>query len=108
MSPNALPPPASFCRIFVGGVPRGTNEPELRAAFAFAGTEVGCIEFVVDGTTGVQRGFAFIELLGRICSATDTLALARLRAATLGGRAFDIQGIPDQRPRAGGAEPVGR
>ena len=108
MSPLALPPPASFDHIFVGGVPRGTTEPELRAAFALAGTPVGCIEFVVDGTTGVQRGFAFVELLRRIYSATDGVALSRLRAATLSGRPFDIQGIPERRLRATADERVTR
>jgi hypothetical protein len=106
MSPYALHPPASFRRIFVGGVPRGTTEPQLREAFASAGTAVGCIEFVVNGTTGVQRGFAFVDLLHPICVAIDGAALARLHAAMIAGRGFDIQGIPEQRLRS--KEPVGR
>jgi hypothetical protein len=85
----------SFSRIFVGGVPRGTTEEQLRQAFASVGTEVGAIEFVVDRSTGAQRGFAFIDLGKRIFSATDTMALVRLRAAAIDGRAFDIQGIPE-------------
>ena len=99
MLPFALSSPLSFSRIFVGGVPRGTTEPELRGAFASAGTEVGAIEFVVDRSTGVQRGFAFIDLGRRIVSATDELALGRLRSASIDGRLLDVQGIPECQAR---------
>lgn len=95
MSPFAPQSPASFSRIFVGGVPRGTTEDELRGAFALTGTLVGNIEFVVDRSTGVQRGFAFIDLGRRIVSATDELAFGRLKLAAIDGRALDVQGIPD-------------
>ena len=91
--------PASFDRIFVGGIPRGTTQPELRAAFALAGVVVGAIEFVVDRTTGVQRGFAFVDLLARIDTRTDAPELARLRSAMLDGRALDIQGVDARRVR---------
>jgi hypothetical protein len=93
----------SFDRIFVGGVPRGTTEPELRAAFAFAGIDVGDIDLVLDRVTGVQRGFAFAGLLVRVDTRTDALALRQLRAATLGGRALDVQGLPPPRLRCGSA-----
>ena len=89
--------PVSFDRVFVGGVPRGTTEPELRAAFALAGTDVGDIDFVLDRVTGLQRGFAFVGLLVRVDTRTDAIALRQLRAATLGGRALDVQGLPPQR-----------
>ena len=95
MPPSAFAGAASFSRIFVGGVPRGTTEEQLREAFASVGTEVGSIEFVVDRSTGAQRGFAFIDLRKRIFSATDAMALGRLRSAAINGRAFNIQGIPE-------------
>lgn len=85
--------PASFDHIFVGGIPRGTTEPELRAAFALIGVVVGAIEFVVDRTTGVQRGFAFVRLLARIDTRTDASELVQLRSAMLDGRALDVQGV---------------
>lgn len=94
-----MPEPASFDLVFVGGIPRGTTEPELRAAFALAGAVVGAIEFVVDRTTGVQRGFAFVRLLARIDSRTDAAPLAQLRSAMLDGRALDVQGIEARRVR---------
>lgn len=85
--------PESFDRIFVGGIPRGTTEPQLRAAFALAGVVVGAIEFVVDRTTGVQRGFAFVRLLARIDTRTDARELVQLRSTMLDGRALDVQGV---------------
>jgi hypothetical protein len=93
--------PVSFDRIFVGGVPRGTTELELRAAFALAGADVGDIDLVLDRVTGLQRGFAFVGLLVRVDARTDAIALRQLHAATLGGRAFDVQGLPPLRPRWG-------
>jgi len=89
--------PASFDHIFVGGLPRGTTEAELRAAFAYAGTEVGVIELVIDRVTGTQRGFAFVSLLARLEIAADELLLDRLRSATLDGRVLDVQGVPERR-----------
>lgn len=95
--------PASFDRIFVGGVPRGTTEPELRAAFLLAGTDVGDIDLVVDRVTGLPRGFAFVGLLVRVDTRTDALALRQLRSAILDGRMLDVQGLPPPRPRWGSA-----
>lgn len=89
--------PESFDAIFVGGVPRGTTEPELRAAFAIAGTDVGDIDLVLDRVTGLQRGFAFVGLLVRVDRLTDGLFLRQLRSAALGGRVLDVQGVPAPR-----------
>jgi RNA recognition motif len=99
MNPFEQYGPASFDRIFVGGVPRGTTEPELRRAFAVAGADVGTIEFVIDRVTGIQRGFAFVGLLGRMHTSADALAIERLRSTTLDGCTLDIQGVPDRRVR---------
>lgn len=94
-----MPGPASFDHVFVGGIPRGTTEPELREAFALVGVVVGAIEFVADRTTGVQRGFAFVRLLAPIDSSKDARALAQLRSAMLDGRALDVQGVEARRLR---------
>ncbi len=95
--------PVSFDRVFVGGVPRGTTEPELRTAFALAGSDVGDIDLVLDRVTGLPRGFAFVGLLVRVDTRTDAIPLRQLRAATLGGRALDVRGLPPLRPRWGSA-----
>ena len=99
MSSSCRPAPTSFNRIFVGGVPRGTTELQLREALALAGVEVGVIEFVVDRVTGLQRGFAFIVLRTRLDTLADPLLLERLRRTTLDGRVLDVQGIADRRSR---------
>ena len=88
---------AAFDRIFVGGVPRGTTEPQLRAAFAVAGIDVGLVEFVVDRVTGLQRGFAFVDLCLPISTSTDTPAFGQVCSATLAGHALDIQAVPARR-----------
>jgi hypothetical protein len=88
---------ASFDHVFVGGIPRGTTEPELRAAFALAGVVVGAIEFVLDRVTGVQRGFAFVALSAQIDNRTDAPELVQLRSAMLDGRSLDVQGVPGRR-----------
>ena len=88
--------PGSFDRIFVGGVPRGTTEPQLRHAFAVAGADVGTIAFVVDRVTGIQRGFAFVDLLETMHTSADALAIDRLRSTTVDGCVLDIRGVPDR------------
>jgi hypothetical protein len=86
-----------FENVFVGRVPRGTTEEQLRAAFALVGAEVGAIELVLDRVTGLPRGFAFISLRGRIAAHTDALELGLLRLATLDGHPLDVQRVPSQR-----------
>jgi len=90
---------AIFERIFVGGVRRGTTELQLRAAFAFVGMEVGCIEFVVDRVTGTQRGFAFVDLEMPL-DRTDT-GFGQLRSAMLDGQPLDIQAVPARQATRG-------
>jgi hypothetical protein len=80
----------SFDHVFVGCLPRGTTELELRAALALVGVDVGTIDLVMDRVTGLPRGFAFVSLRGRI----DTLALGRLRCAMLEGRPLEVLGVP--------------
>lgn len=92
-----LPGSACFENVFVGRVPRGTTEPQLRAAFALVGAEVGAIELVIDRVTGLPRGFAFVSLRGRIDASTNALELGLLRLATLEGHPLDVQKVPRQR-----------
>jgi len=65
---------------------------QLRAPFAFIGMDVGNIEFVIDRVTGVQRGFAFVDLRAPI-GRTDA-AFGQLRLVKLDGHPLDIQGVP--------------
>lgn len=102
MPSGPSPGSMSFENVFVGRVPRGTTEHQLRAAFALVGAEVGAIELVLDRVTGLPRGFAFVSLRGRIDARTDALELRLLRLATLDGHSLDVQKVPGQRstPRA--------
>jgi hypothetical protein len=94
---SALPDPSCFEHVFVGRVPRGTSEGQLRAAFALVGAEVGVIELVMDRVTGLPRGFAFVSLRRLADAPADALELGRLRRATLDGHLLDIQKVPGRR-----------
>jgi hypothetical protein len=89
--------PGCFEHVFVGRVPRGTSERQLRAAFALVGAEVGVIELVLDRVTGLPRGFAFVSLRRRFDAPADALELGRLRLASLDGHLLDVQKVPGQR-----------
>jgi hypothetical protein len=76
------------------GAPRGTTEPELRHAIAVAGADVGTIAFILDRVTGVQRGFAFVDLLVRMHTSTDSVAIGRLRSARATVKPWSSEGSP--------------
>ena len=92
-----------FDRVFVGGLPHGTTEDSLRAAFSDQGSEVGAITLVRNRVTGLPRGFAFVALLVRFDASVDPHALDGLAHTTIDGRGLDIRGVPD-RPPAPAAE----
>lgn len=89
LAPAELP---AFHRIFVGGLLRGTTDLQLRAAFAFVGMDVGNIEFVIDRVSGIQRGFAFVDLQAPLDRADA--AFGQLRSAKLDGHPLNIQVVP--------------
>jgi hypothetical protein len=84
-----------FDRIFVGRLPAGTTEEELRAAFAISGSSVGWIKVVRNRATGLPRGFAFVSLLAPFDAALDPRALDRLASTTMDGHSLDIRGVPE-------------
>jgi hypothetical protein len=81
-------------RIFVGHLPAETTPEQIRAAFTLAGVHVGAIEIVLSRATGGQRGFAFVDLDGRLDERVDAPVFARLRCAELGGHPLQIRGVP--------------
>ena len=91
-----LPEYACFKHVFVGGVPQGTTEAQLRAAFALVGVDVdaNAVELVLNRVTGLPRGFAFVTLRGRIGIQAETDALGRLRTATVEGHPLNVQRVP--------------
>jgi hypothetical protein len=92
MSP-AVPVAASFDRVYVGRLPPGTTELGLREAFGAVGVQVRDIDMVLNRTTGVSRGFAFVRLRERIDPDVDAVSLAQLRRASLDGCPFDIRAV---------------
>lgn len=93
----AVPVAASFDRVYVGGLPRGTTEPVLREAFSAVGVRVRDIDVVMDRAKGASRGFAFVLLCERVDPEIDPLPLARLRRASLDGCRFDVRAVRERR-----------
>ncbi len=85
-------------RALVSGVPSGTTEDELRAAFAREGIRAGCIEFVVDRATGARRHFAFVEVETR---PRGNLTAEGLAAITVNGEVLSIQWVGPPPARRG-------
>jgi RNA recognition motif len=105
--PSRLRKPTRF---YVGGLPHGVSEGSLRGAFEHVGIRAGFIEIVLNASTGVSRGFAFVDFPGATENAGVSSFLAQLGAAQLGGRGLTIREVPelDDRfeSRAGMAHPA--
>ena len=84
-------------KLYVGNLPYDTNDQDLGALFATAGT-VDSVNVMRDMATGRARGFAFVEM------ATDEeaqKAIQTLNNYELGGRNLTVN---EARPKtAGGA-----
>ena len=72
--------------LYVGNLPFGTTETDLRDAFSVYG-QVDTVNIVTDRDTGRARGFAFIEM-GDSDGAEK--AIAALNGSDLGGRAIQV------------------
>ncbi len=89
------PPDTSFDRVFVGRLPRGMTEVALRDAFGAAGIGVRNVEVVLDRSTGLSRGFAFVWLHERVHPDVDARPLAQMRGASPDESCpFDVRGVP--------------
>jgi|SRR5882672_548657 cold-inducible RNA-binding protein len=85
-------------KLYVGNLPYDTNEDDLTALFAQAGT-VSTVNVMRDRETGRARGFAFVEM------ATDQEAQAainQLHEHNFGGRTLTVNEARPQQPRSGG------
>jgi len=78
--------------IYVGNLPYGMSEDELREAFGAFG-EVSSAKILMDRETGRSRGFGFVEMPN---SSEAEQAIAQLNGKDLGGRALRIN---EARPR---------
>jgi RNA recognition motif-containing protein len=86
--------------LYVGNLPHGTTETELRTLFEAHGA-VDKITLVTDRDTGRSRGFGFVEMIN--ASEADK-AIATLNGSDLGGRTLTINAArpKSERPRGGG------
>jgi RNA recognition motif-containing protein len=76
--------------LYVGNLPFGTTEDDLRAEFSKHGTVVGA-QIIKDRETGRSRGFAFVEM-----SDGADAAIAALNGAMFQGRTLTVN---EARPR---------
>ena len=87
-------------RFFVGGLPADVTQSSVRDAFEHLGVHVGFVEIVLNVSTGLSRGFAFVDFPGGVEDASGAAFLEKLRTVELGGRRLTIAEIPEIRLRA--------
>ncbi len=92
-------------RLFVGNMPYGATEADLRAHFAAVGNP-SHIVIPVDRDTGRPRGFAFVEFLERDLAEQ---AVNRFNQQPFMGRSLSVsEARPrEERPAGGGFRPSG-
>lgn len=76
----------SMTRLFVGNLAFEVTQVDLRAAFAAYGT-VSTADVVVDRSTGVSKGFGFIEMPGQVQAVA---AIQGLDGTDLKGRTITV------------------
>jgi RNA recognition motif-containing protein len=79
--------------IYVGNLPYGATEDELRTAFAAYG-EVNTVNLITDKFTGQSKGFAFVEMAD---NASADAAIKGLNETSMGGRNMKVN---EAKPRA--------
>jgi cold-inducible RNA-binding protein len=92
-------------RLFVGNMPYGATEADLRAHFSGAG-EPSQIVIPVDRETGRPRGFAFVEFQDR---AVAEAAVSKFNQQPFMGRSLSVsEARPrEERPAGGFSRPPG-
>jgi len=81
--------------IYVGNLPHGTTEEELREAFQAFG-EVASVAIIRDKFSGEPRGFGFVEMPSKT---EAQAAIAGLNGKEFKGRALTVN---EARPRSEG------
>jgi RNA recognition motif-containing protein len=88
--------------LYVGNLPFGTTEEDLRAEFSKHGTVVGA-QIIKDRETGRSRGFGFVEM-----SDGADAAIAALNGAMFQGRTLTVNEARPREERRGGGGGGGR
>jgi RNA recognition motif-containing protein len=81
--------------IYVGNLPFGTSEDDLRQIFEAYG-EVSSAKIITDRLSGKSRGFGFVEMPNQD---EAQAALDQLNGSDMDGRALTVS---EARPREGG------
>ena len=72
--------------IYVGNLPYGATEDELKTAFGAFG-EVSTVNLITDKFTGQSKGFAFVEMAD---NASADKAIKGLNETAMGGRNLKV------------------
>lgn len=82
--------------LYVGNLPFGTTDEDLRQAFAQYGTVVKA-QVIMDRETGRSRGFGFVEM-----GEGAEEAINAMNGAQFGGRTLTVNEAKPREARAGG------
>jgi RNA recognition motif-containing protein len=85
-------------KLYVGGLPYATTEPQLQDLFAQHGT-VESARVITDKFTGQSRGFGFVEMS---TAEEANAAIAALNGTQLDGRTLTVNEAKPQESRSGG------
>lgn len=86
-------------KIYIGGLPYSTTEPQLSELFRLHGT-VESARVITDKFTGQSRGFGFVEMATPEEAAR---AIGALNDTQLGGRTLKVNEAKPQEARSGGS-----
>lgn len=82
-------------KLYVGGLPYSTTEPELKEAFSKAGT-VESAAVITDRMTGRSKGFGFVEMAS---DEEAQAAIAMWNEKEFGGRNLTVSEARPMAPR---------
>jgi RNA recognition motif-containing protein len=86
-------------RLYVGNIPYGTSDADLRNLFGQNGRAVTEVKIVTDRETGQSRGFAFVEMANK----DDAMAVINeLNGTSMGGRSIVVNEARERTPGGGG------
>jgi cold-inducible RNA-binding protein len=86
-------------RLYVGNIPYGTSDLDLRTLFGQNGRTVTEVKIVTDRETGQSRGFAFVQM-----STSDEAqaVITELNGTSVGGRSIVVNEARERTPGGGG------
>jgi RNA recognition motif-containing protein len=90
-------------KIYVGNLPWGASEADLRDFFSTVG-EVHSVAVITDRETGRSRGFGFVEM----DDGDADKAINQLNGRDMGGRPLRVNEAQDRRRGGGGGGGGGR